>query len=64
MSAGCGRSSDSQAKALGTLLLTRLPISHERQCLDWAFVPAYRCGAVLELHQVPSFNAFAYRQQL
>jgi hypothetical protein len=37
------------------------------QCLDAAFVPAYRCGAVPDLHRIPSFNSYAnklYRQLL
>jgi hypothetical protein len=50
LGAGQGRSSDLQAQI--ALLLALLPIPVEDSDV-WAFVPAYRCGAVLESHQVP-----------
>ena len=49
-----GRSSDSQAWPLNKMasLLTHLPGS-EKTSGVWVFVPAYRCGAVPDLHRIP-----------
>jgi hypothetical protein len=37
----------------GDILLAHASQSEEDQCNHWAFVPAYRCGAVPESHRVP-----------
>src|SRR4051812_45167528 len=47
-----GRSSDSRAQLL--LLLTVASRASRTQCFVTAVVPAHRCGAVPDLHRVPS----------
>jgi hypothetical protein len=55
MVAGCGRSSDLQAQESTSdrFLLTLLPIPIYGESALRAFVPVYRCGAVLDSHQIP-----------
>ena len=53
---GAGRSSDLQARSTRSIEFPtdpRFPF-YERTVLLWVFVPAYRCGAVPDLHRVPS----------
>ena len=45
------------------LLPTRrgFPVPGGDQCLDAAFVPVYRCGAVPDLNRIPSFDGSPIR---
>jgi hypothetical protein len=53
-----GRSSDLQAGSVaGRFYSSPLPNSNESVRFIETFVPVYRCGAVLELHQIPCFHA-------
>ncbi len=43
-----------QVFGLAGSLLARLPSFHKASA-NWAFVPAYRCGAVPDSHRIPIF---------
>jgi hypothetical protein len=62
---GAGRSSDLQARSMLSVEFPtgpRFPF-YERTVPLWVFVPVYRCGAVPDLHRVPSRRPCRERHQ-
>jgi hypothetical protein len=62
---GAGRSSDLQARSMLSVEFPTNPRfpSYERTVPLWVFVPVYRCGAVPDLHRVPSRRPCRDRHQ-